>query len=210
MAYPYPGQTSAGVHNNFIVSLPQTTKTNSGQMFCLALSSVQVVEFDKVKRLFSPLRKRDYSSADAFFSASDGRYYFIEFKQDSKKNLLLRGRKGDPHPPPSGKPRPTIQCVMHQKAVDSLAVAGLSVLHGTPMDDIQRHAVFITVHDADPQKKSLVKLAMTMRRLSVSTVNPPAVAPLWGLQDLLDAGLYSEIYTWDETEFCSNAVSLLV
>ncbi|MBR2838097.1 MAG: hypothetical protein IKE55_04920 [Kiritimatiellae bacterium] len=159
---------------------------------------MKAIDFDDVKRDACDVRIQELRSADAFFKATNGTYYFIEFKNSHQSALdELQFDKGKPIDSRTGL---TVTCsyielVLKQKAFDSLAIAGMTVLQDMPEKDIMDNAVFIVVR-LDDTSKSLNGLINNITRLSTggNTI-------LWGLNELKQNGFFREVYTWTETEF---------
>lgn len=185
-----------------ITILTRENKSISSSGFCNALHGMKAIDFDDVKRDACNVRIQELRSADAFFRATNGTYYFIEFKNSNQSALdTLQFDKGKPIDSRTGSPVACsyIELVLKQKAFDSLAIAGMTVLQNVPERDIMDNAVFIVVR-LDDTSKSLNGLINNITRLATggNTI-------LWGLDELKRNGFFREVHTWTETEFVSWA-----
>lgn len=203
MGYPYPGTDKSGHAIPSSDTIPNLTRTSKGKIFCKALSSFHAIRFDDVKNLLASYRKgRFYRSTDGYFKNSRGQYVFLEFKRSRIASLQAIGR--------NGKKPPTIQVSLRQKAIDSLSVAAYTELRQVPMATIQSNAVLIVVHMDDPKNPSLQKMGNQLRALGTSSKSPPPTAILWGLAPLKNDGFFSEVFTWPESVFVTQASTYLV
>ncbi len=201
MAYTFPVLLRNGKPKKYecdITILTRKDKSIPSSGFCDKLHGVKAIDFDDVKRDVCNIRIQHLRSADAFFKAMDGTYYFIEFKKSDRSALDdLQFENGRPIVSRTGLPVTCsyIELVLKQKAFDSLAIAGMTVLQDVPGKDIMDHAVFIVVR-LDDTPKALNGLINNITRLATggNTV-------LWGLDELKRNGFFRKVHTWTEAEF---------
>ena len=201
MAYTFPELLRNGKskdHAQNITILTRSDQSDKTSGFCDELSGIKAVDFDAVKRSVCKVRMQELRSYDAFFKTANGTYYFIEFKNSSQSALdILQFDNGRPIDSRTGLPVTCsyIEFVLKQKAFDSLAIAGMTVLQDVPGKDIMDHAVFIVVRLNDTPK-ALNGLINNITRLATggNTV-------LWGLDELKRNGFFREVHTWTEAEF---------
>lgn len=201
MAYTFPELKRNGKPKDHAQNIPILTRSNQNDKtsgFCDELSGIKAVDFDVVKRGVCEIRMQELRSSDAFFKATNGTYYFIEFKNSNQSALdILQFDNGRPIDSKTGLPVKCsyIEFALKQKAFDSLAIAGMTVLQDVPGKDIMDHAVFIVVR-LDDTPKSLNGLINNITRLATggNTV-------LWGLDELKQKGFFRDVHTLTETEF---------
>ena len=202
MTYPYPILDENGQVVGLSKSIEELATTKATCPFCHEFKDCYALDFDEIKRVILRERKGELRSVDGFHKSNDGKYVFIEFKQETVVDLRKRGTVQDLYPSMhGGKRRPTIQVLLRQKAIDSLSVAAFTELRNVSMSDIQKNAILIVVHVDDTETPSLGNIVKNMRRLSSSTTNPPKRAILWDLERLKSMGFYNDIFTWTEGEF---------
>lgn len=210
MAYKFPSLLHNGKPKNYerdITILTRKDESDPSSGFCNELRGIKAITFDNVKREVCKSRIQELRSADAFFKAADGTYYFIEFKKSSKYALDALPFESDrPIDSRTGR-RVTcsyIELLLKQKAFDSLAIAGMTTLQDVPAKDVMDNAVFIVVR-LDDASKSFIGLVNNITRLATS--GDPV---LWGLDDLRIEGFFREVHTWTESQFVLWAKSHLV
>ena len=210
MAYSFPKLLQNGRPKKYecdITILTRKDENDPSSGFCDELHGIKSVNFDDVKRDVCEGRIQELKSADAFFKAANGTYYFIEFKKSDKSALDALPFDKD-RPIDSTTKRPAkcsyIEFSLKKKAFDSLAIAGMTVLQDVPGKDIMDHAVFIVVRLGDTSR-SLNGLINNITRLGTggNTI-------LWGLDELKRNGFFREVYTWTEDEFVPWAKAHLI
>ena len=152
-------------------------------------------------------RIQELRSADAFFKATDGTYYFIEFKKSNRRALDdLQFENGAPIDSRTGR-RVACSCIelsLKQKAFDSLAIASLTTLQNISAKEIMDNAVFFVVRLDDAPKSFN---GFVSRLTCLATGGEPV---LWGLDVLKKEGFFREVHTWTESEFVPWAKSHLL
>ena len=206
MSYRHPKLLKNGKDKKYdsrLTILTRKDKNNPTTGFCNSLNDKKAIDFDEVKRDFCKVRIQELKSVDAFIDSDDGKYYFIEFKKSTTSalnDLQFDGAK--PIDSSTGLPVKCscIELSLKQKAFDSLLIAAATVLQSTPLNNIMDNSVLIVVRlDDNASPSSLNKLAGAFAKLSSGS------SVLWGLEDLKKQKLFSEVYTWTESEFESWA-----
>ena len=201
MAYKFPRLLKHGRSKQYecdITILTRNERNVPASGFCNALRGIEAIAFDDVKRDVCEMRVQELRSVDAFFKATDGTYYFMEFKKSDKTSLdTLAFEKARPVDPKTKRPVTCsyIEFSLTQKAFDSLAIAGMTVLQNVPVADIMNNAVFIVVRLGNAPT-SFDELAS--RITSLATGGDPV---FWGLNKLKKNGFFRGVHTWTETEF---------
>lgn len=201
MAYTFPELLRNGKPKKYecdITILTRKDKSIPSSGFCDELHGIEAVDFDDVKQDVCKIRVQELRSTDAFFKATDGTYYFIEFKKSEKSTLdTLPFENARPIDPKTKRPVTCsyIEFSLTQKAFDSLAIAGMTVLQDVPEKDIMNHAVFIVVRLSNAPNSFNV---LASRITSLATGGSPV---FWGLDKLTRNGFFREVHTWTEAEF---------
>ena len=209
MAYVFPKKLRNGNDKPYKVDiriLTRSDRNDSASGFCNALANIKAEDFDNIAAETCEVRIQYLSSVDAFIKASNGDYYFIEFKNDTQARLdALPFDKGRPIDSRTQRPVTCsqIELSLKHKAFDSLCIAGMTTLRDVPGKEIMDHAVLIVVR-RDDKSKSFDKITNILS--SFSTGGRPV---LWGLDELRKSGFYKEVHTWTESEFVAKAPRLL-
>ena len=91
MAYRFPRMLRNGKPKDYecdITILTRKNESDPSSGFCGALRGIKAIAFDNVKREVCESRIQELRSADAFFKATDGTCYFIEFKKSSNEQVM--------------------------------------------------------------------------------------------------------------------------
>ena len=210
MAYRFPRMLRNGKPKDYecdITILTRKNESDPSSGFCAALRGIKAIAFDNVKREVCESRIQELRSADAFFKATDGTYYFIEFKKSNRRALDdLQFENGAPIDSRTGR-RVACSCIelsLKQKAFDSLAIASLTTLQNISAKEIMDNAVFIVVRLDDAPKSFN---CFVSRLTCLATGGEPV---LWGLDVLKKEGFFREVHTWTESEFVPWAKSHLL
>ena len=209
MAYVFPKKLRNGRDKSYTVDIKILTRSNRSDPasgFCNALANIKAEDFDDIAAETCEVRIQYLCSVDAFVKASNGDYYFIEFKNDTQAGLdALPFDRGRSIASKTQKPVACskIELSLKQKAFDSLCIAGMTTLHDVPGKEIMDHAILIVVR-RDDKSNSFDKI--TNRLASWSTGGQSI---LWGLDELKKNGFYKEVHTWTESEFVAKAPVIL-
>lgn len=131
---------------------------------------------------------KKFATADAFVCGVDGRFYFIEFKNQSKENIELEREK------------------LWNKAFESPLAASFDLLAAVPMGKVRQNAVFVVVYQEDPVVKGESRerlLGQVDRRRTQEVVNGERVVRIFGLDKFMHGRypIYSKVYAFTEEEF---------
>lgn len=113
-------------------------------------------------------------SADALLQGKDGRWYFIEFKNQPAKNI--EGEK------------------VKSKAVGSVTIAALTVGQSLAMREVMAKTVYVVVF---PTQDYSTQIGYWLAKQA----NGGARATLWGLDELVSGQMLSDAYTLTDQEF---------
>ncbi len=193
--YPYINPQTHVSYQDSLYNLAQAkhaVQTN----FCLRFKSYMADDFDAITKDYCKIRRQQLCSADAFHENSVNDLIFVEFKDKSKEYLDQIGRGTPKIDPSTGveEKDETTEVSLHKKAIDSIAVASGTVCNTLPQIAISQGAMFIVVRQDGPEYfEKIVKGIQTLACLNDR--------PLWGLVDLINNGIYREVYTVTESEF---------
>lgn len=193
--YPYVNPLTGIAYQKDLYAIAQENHKVQTS-FCSAYVTYSADDFDAIKRDFCAIRKQDLNSADAFHENGAHEYVFVEFKDMSLEYMDQKGHGTPKIDPKTGieKQEETMEVALHKKAFDSLAVAGGTVCSNIARSDISKQAIFIVVRQDDPA-------AFTQFAQQLQALAGLGNKPLWGLEDLVNAGLYREVWTLQESEF---------
>lgn len=206
MSYNFIQTDKGGKPKNYeqdIVILTRSKRNDNSSEFCRDLKGrIKGYDLDLIKDEWSMLRGSSYSGAkmssvDCYFKAANGVHYFIEFKNASREALdRVDSEDGIP------------LCIsLRRKAVDSLGLAGMTILQEETGKQIQNNSVYFVVYRASAAdtlavldiNKSLTVLAGGKDSIKRS------YPIMWSLDTLKTVGLYRDVHTWPDTEFVSWA-----
>lgn len=206
MSYEFPPKNMNGNFKNFkhdIVAVTRSKKDDCSTEFCKELRGrIQVYDLDSIKDEWSEMRHSNSKgaklcSADCYFRASDGIYYFIEFKKSTLQGLNeIDNEEGLP-----------LYVSLRRKAVDSLGLASMTILQDQTGKNIQDHAIFIVVYRSSAEEKlRVLEINKSLTKLASGADSVNRSYPImWSLDKLRDWGLYRDVHTWPEDVFVSWA-----
>ena len=188
MAYPH----KAGLENYdaYYKTLPEVAESSDKRLisrFCSGLDSVSVFALYKLKGILKKDRGCLYKSCDALYAGSDGRYYYIEFKDQPAGNVD--------------------RDVLRTKAMDSLVIAGLTFASDQKLVDMMKRSVLIVVYD-NPDDK-ILELLSKFAEEKGGQKDRYGEQVLWGLDSLQERSFFDEVHSWSEGSFRKIFVSNL-
>lgn len=224
MAYCFPPLNDKGNPRQYekpIASLTQYDKKDSSKEFCKELNSynIKAFSFDLVKddwcasrNVLATQNKRQKSrSVDALVN-HNGSYYFIEFKFSRAEKLDDIDDDGD-----------SIDSQLRKKAIDSLSLAGMTVLQDVPGRTIMDRAEFIVVYrrsfdDNDGAlacevgtQPGIGKISEALHVLADAKDSlHPKLNVKWKLAKLKKEGFFRDVHTWNEDYFVNWAKKNLI
>lgn len=224
MAYCFPPLNGKGNPRQYekpIASLTQYDKGDPSKEFCKDLKryNIKAFDFDSVKddwcdsrnALAAPGKKQKSRSVDAFVN-HNGSYYFIEFKFSRAEKLDDIDDDGD-----------SIDSQLRKKAIDSIALSGMTALQDIPGRTIMDHAEFIVVYHRsfDDNEEALArevdaqpgirKISGTLHMLADAKDSlQPKLDVKWKLARLKKEGFFRDVHTWNEDYFVDWAKKNLI
>ena len=213
MPYCFP-PTVNGQPKNYlkdIVLLTRSDKTSPRTEFCTSLRAhkITALDFDEIKDDACSVRnsladlngKHKCKSVDGYsFKPDDGPgsqiHYFIEFK-NSPAEALSDFYEGE-----------RIDSSLRKKAIDSLAVAGMTILRDVPQKNIMENAVLIVVYHASGSDtiasmttdgKKLKNKLNDLAEIKDSLF--PHLNIKWKIVELRECGFFKDVHTWRDDVF---------
>lgn len=158
---------------------------------------VRVQDLDAIKDEWSLFRVPTehgarLCSADCYYKATNGFHYFIEFKNASREGLESSSEDGIPFP-----------VSLMRKAVDSLGLAGMTLLQQETGKSIQDKAVYFVVYRASA-RDTLGALELNEQLTTLAGGRDPEfrLHPImWSLDKLRESGLYCKVHTLPDNVF---------
>ena len=137
----------------------------------------------------------NFATADAFVRGVDGRFYFIEFKNQSKENINLEREK------------------LCNKAFESPLAVSFDLLADVPMGEVRKRAIFVVVYREDPVvrgKSQSVMLEQLDRHRTKEVTRGDRVVCMFGLDKFMRGSypMYVKVYAFTEEEFNDFSVQI--
>lgn len=201
----FPGVSSKNYGRN-IVYLTRSDKNNSKTEFLKGLNSRNIcaIDLDSVKDDFDQLRDdrgrnlEKLKSVDAFFRSSDGKFYFVEFKNATSESLDAID-EGEP-----------INVSLRKKAFDSITLSGLTVTQDVVGKTLMKNAILIVVYKSSPiDSLAAIGFGNSLARRANGLKGSTEYPIKWGLNALKTSGLYDDVYTWPDNKFENWAIDKL-
>ena len=180
MAYPHKvGLKNYRVYYKTLPKLAESSDKRLISRFCEGLDNVHAFALDKLKGILKKDRGCLYKSCDALYVGSDGRYYYIEFKDQPSGNVD--------------------RDALRTKAIDSLVIAGLTFAGDKKLFDVMKQSVLIIVYN-NADDKLLDKLGKAAGN-KACRVDRYGESILWGLESLQERSFFNEVHSWSEESF---------
>lgn len=136
-----------------------------------------------------------FATTDAFVCGVDDRFYFIEFKNQTKVNINLEREK------------------LCNKAFESPLAVSFDLLADVPMGEVRKRAVFVVVYREDPVvrgKSQSVMLEQLNGHRTKEVMHGDRVVRMFGLDKFMRGSypMYAKVYAFTEEEFNDFSVQI--